>query len=113
MKPGVDQARTQSKDGASVWRRQGAPGAGGRQRLSPGSPRLPTPAPHREGWSSPPPWPGCPAWGPVLVATRASGSEPSVLGEWRRAQPASGQPTFHGGVGVRAVGKHHVHIFQL
>lgn len=86
MKPGVDQARTQSKDGASVWRRQGAPGAGGRQRLSPGSPRLPTPAPHREGWSSPPPWPG--GHQSLRFRTfRAWGMAPGPASEWTTYLP--------------------------
>lgn len=53
---------------------------------------------------SPPQRPGCPA-GPV---PRPSGPR---LGP--RDQPGEREPTFHGRVGVRAVGKHHVHVLQL
>lgn len=74
-----------SGGGRSAWRCRGAPaGAAGPQ-----SPPPPPPLPPAGAL-----WPG--------VSPRGPGGGSSQR-----------QPTFHGRVGVRAVGKHHVHVLQL
>lgn len=92
MEPGWEQARTQSQDGAGVGLEAlGAPVGGEdppQAELTPTAPAPPPPAPAACEQR-----PGCPV-GP---------------GGSRRQR----EPTFHGRVGVWAVGKHHVHVLQL
>ena len=103
-------ACVQAQDGAGTWSKDGTQpgGAGGSwgndQRLS---------SPHWVGPTSHPTRLGCPA-GPGMVP-----SEPQVQNLLPFLEPRcparcfQGEHTFHGCVGVRAVGKHHIHILQL
>lgn len=92
--------RTGNRGGLGVD--PGAPGAlaGG----EPGAelrPPCPLSPPQRPGLPSPPAW--------VPRGARAEALRP----QGGASGPAGGEPTFHGRVGVRAVGKHHVHVLEL